>query len=219
MAILKANGKILKANGKFLVKQENPIPTELVIGGKTYPVVVIGNRAWLQYNLDYTWSGLTVDAYTSSSTNPVAAYPGNDNRTWGWTGYKAGLLYNRPAINYIRDNVLPLYPGWRVPVRNDFAALFSNAPKDLLSTTFPWSGNPAMTNSTGFTAVGGSRRTGSYEPPNESQYSVSYMAVVQNKSNAFAAIFTSSSGITLTNHEYFYGGDVQISLRLVRDVE
>lgn len=218
MAILKANGKILKANGKFLVKQENPIPTELVIGGKTYPVVVIGNRAWLQYNLDYTWSGLTVDAYTSSSTNPVAAYPGNDNRTWGWTGYKAGLLYNRPAVNYIRDNVLPLYPGWRVPDRNDFAALFSNDLKDLLSTTFPWDGNPARTNSTGFTAVGGSRRTGSYEP-SDSKYSISYMAVIERNRNAYASIRTTYSGITSENHSYFYSGDVQISLRLVRDVE
>ena len=191
----------------------------LVIGGKTYPVVVIGNRAWLQYNLDYTWSGLTVDAYTSSSTNPVAAYPGNDNRTWGWSGHKAGLLYNRPAVNYIRDNLLPqLYPKWRVPVRNDFAALFSNEPKSLLSTTFSCTGNPERTNSTGFTAVGGSRRTGSYEPQ-ESKYSASYMAVARNTSNDFAAIYTSSSGITLTNHEYFYGGDVQISLRLVRDLK
>lgn len=197
----------------------NKIEEYLVIGGKTYPVVIIGKRAWLQYNLDYTWSGLTVDAYATSSTNPVAAYPGNDNRTWGWTGYKAGLLYNRPAINYIRDNVLPqLYPKWRIPIRADFDNLFANDPKGLLSITFPWDGNPERTNSTGFTAVGGSRRTGSYEP-SESKYSVSYMAVSRNTSNDFAAIYTSSSSVTLTNHEYFYGGDVQISLRLVRDLK
>jgi len=191
----------------------------LVIGGKTYPVVVIGNRAWLQYNLDYAWSGLTVDAYTSSSTNPVAAYPGNDNRTWGWGGYKAGLLYNRPAINYVRDNILPqLYPKWRVPNRNDFGALFSNDLKDLLSTTFSWTGNPARTNSTGFTAVGGAYRTGSYEP-SENKYSISYMAVVVNNQHAYASIRSTYSSISSENHSYFYSGDAQLSIRLVRDLK
>lgn len=194
---------------------KNSIPTELVIGDKTYPVVVIGNRAWLQYNLDYSWNGLDLGGYTSSNSIPVAAYPDNSNRTFGWSGYRAGLLYNRPAIKYIQDNVLPLYPGWRIPTRNDFGSLFSKDYKDLLSTAFPWNGTPERTNATGFTAVGGGRRTGDYAPDNS--YRCSYMAVEQSNSNAFAYIETSASRINVTNHEYFYSGDVELSLRLVRD--
>ena len=65
----------------------------VVIGGREYPVVQIGNQLWLAENLDWRWEGLTVGGQWQRET-PGAWYYNNDEATYGVNGNKYGLLYN-----------------------------------------------------------------------------------------------------------------------------
>jgi uncharacterized protein (TIGR02145 family) len=80
------------------------------IGGRRYPVVKIGNQLWMAENLDYAWSGLTIGG--SIGSDPRANYYDNDETTYGWSGYKCGLLYNWAAVAELAD-LLP--DGWHIP--------------------------------------------------------------------------------------------------------
>lgn len=91
------------------------------IGGRKYPVVKIGNQLWMAENLDWNFDGLTIGGEKINS--PRALYYNNDESTYGYNGMKFGLLYNNPAKDYIRDNLLNNSDGWRLPTENDTNAL------------------------------------------------------------------------------------------------
>ena len=127
MSIVKYNGMVVRsAGGKWIGSSAAPQPGA-VIGGKTYPTVIMpdGNE-WLAVNLDYAWNGLSVPTSPptqATSNDPQAMYYNYDEATYGWEGYKCGLLYNWRAVEYLEQNKSTLCPGWHVPSRNELADL------------------------------------------------------------------------------------------------
>lgn len=97
------------------------------IGGRSYPVVKIGNQLWMAENLDWKFdvngSQIPIGQGGVPST-PAAWYYNNDEATYGATGRKSGLLYNWYAVKYLDDNRSDLLPtGWRVSTKDDISTL------------------------------------------------------------------------------------------------
>lgn len=125
---------------------EPPIPT-VTIGGRVYNIVQIGNQYWLAENLDYKFDGCTIAASGTPRT-PAAWYYSNNESTYGWDGYRCGLLYNHYAVMYLEENKAILLPsGWRVPSEDDWDALISatgdieNAGTMLKASNVSWAPN------------------------------------------------------------------------------
>lgn len=97
------------------------------IGGRKYPIVQIGNQWWMAENLDYAFSGLSVDQDSCYEDGLKANHWYNDEATYGYNGLKYGLLYNHGTLNYIiqhyRDLGIP--EGWRVPSYEDAQSFIS----------------------------------------------------------------------------------------------
>lgn len=110
-----------------------PPPTSVVIGGKTYPVGVMPDgKVWMLVNLDYVYPGLYVlPSGASISSNPQAMYYDYDESTYGWNGYKCGLLYNWYAVDYMETNKSTFFPGWHVPSRAEWNGLFEAIGTDV----------------------------------------------------------------------------------------
>lgn len=132
---------------------------EVLIGGRWYKTVAIGNQTWLAENLDYKFSGCDIGPNGAPST-PAAWYFSNDEATYGIDGtYKCGLLYNWYAAKYLEDNKSTLLPaGWRVPVSADFQTLVttiggSQEGTKIRSNDIPWATSWQGTNDTGFSAL------------------------------------------------------------------
>ena len=126
------------------------IPSEsVIIGGRKYPTVQIGNQLWITKNLDWKFDGLVVDGNAGVSNTSAAWYPNRDEATYGWDGAGYGLLYNAYAARYMNDNNL-LPAGWRAPSQEDWVTLITT-----VSTTGPG----AIENNAGLklkaTSVGG----------------------------------------------------------------
>ena len=100
------------------------VETSAKIGGKSYPIIKIGNQTWLGLNLDFAWNDLPVGGSGMPSTQN-SWYNFNDESTWGWNGYKCGLLYNGAAISYLETNKATLIPGWHVPSYAEWTELFT----------------------------------------------------------------------------------------------
>ena len=118
------NNSILKVGGSTL-----GMPSETaVIGGKKYPVVEMPDGSkWLGYNLDLVWDGLSVpDTSYSPSDSQQAMYYRLNEATYGWDGYRCGLLYNWYAVTYLEQNKATLIPGWRVPTWYEIKNLVDN---------------------------------------------------------------------------------------------
>lgn len=99
----------------------------VVIGGRNYPYVQIGNQLWLAENLDYKFevdgSQLPIGVSGTPST-PSAWYYDNDEATYGVNGNKYGLLYNWYAAKYLDANKSTLLPeGWHVPTTEEWNTL------------------------------------------------------------------------------------------------
>lgn len=95
----------------------------VVIGGRRYKTVTIGNQEWLAENLDYKFDGLIVNQ-PEDITAKMGNYYNNDEATYGRYGNKYGLLYNWLAVNHIETNRATLLPtGWRVPSESDWNTL------------------------------------------------------------------------------------------------
>lgn len=109
-------------------------PNEVLIGGRWYPYVQIGNQLWLAENLDYKWSGLTVGSNGTSSSESRANYYDNDESTYGVNGNKHGLLYN----HYAADNIIEKPTGWHLPSKSEWETLISyvgDSPSTKLRST------------------------------------------------------------------------------------
>lgn len=121
-----------------------PVPT-VVIGGRTYVTVTIGNQEWMTENLDYQFDGLTISNGVSSS----AAY----GTYGGQSGF--GLFYNGVAARLLEANKTTLLPdGWRVPTQGDLNGLLSAGGTNAseLRTADGWPSGYEGTNGTGFSA-------------------------------------------------------------------
>lgn len=95
------------------------------IGGKIYDCVKLPNgQIWTCNNLDFVFNGLTIDGAATQSTNNAYYYDRDENVN-GWNGNKVGLLYNRPARDYIISNENILFNGWRVATTSDWDSLIS----------------------------------------------------------------------------------------------
>lgn len=103
-------------------------PAGAVIGGKTYPTVVMPNGSeWLAVNLDYAWAGLSVPTSGASNpTSPQAMYYDYNESTYGWNGKKLGLLYNGYAMAYLEANKATLCPGWHVPSKTEMVNMINS---------------------------------------------------------------------------------------------
>ena len=152
------NGSIATgASGAWMV----PPSTSAVIGGRTYPTADMPDgKTWLACNLDYAWAGLSVptsDAYASSSQQ--AMYYDYDESTYGWDGYKCGLLYNWYAVDYLEQNKATLCPGWHVPSDQEWRALVTAAGGDLTAgaklkaSDVSWASSWGGTDDYGFAAL------------------------------------------------------------------
>lgn len=130
-----------------------------VIGGKRYKTVRLPDgKIWLAENLDFKFCSIGGNL---SDGRPHAWYYNNDETTYGWNGYKCGLLYNFQAIKILNNNRADLCPGWHVATKSEYDNLFSIAtinekPKlrsvdNSIVQGFPsgWKG----TNESGFSAI------------------------------------------------------------------
>ena len=150
------------------VKVYSSAPAGAVIGGKTYPTVVMPDgHEWLAVNLDYAWSGLSVPTSGASRvTTSQAMYYDYDEATYGWNGLKRGLLYNHYAVSYLETNKATLCPGWHVPTMDEFNALVTaiggyNYGSKLKSTT-GWKNNRNGTDEYGFAGYPSGDWSGSF---------------------------------------------------------
>lgn len=92
----------------------------VVIGGKLYNVVKIGEQTWLAENLDFVDSFIVVGSGTISDSVAQANYYNNQE-----SYKKYGRLYNWNAVKYLQDNAATIFPGWRVPTEADYSQLLS----------------------------------------------------------------------------------------------
>lgn len=92
----------------------------VTIGGKTYPIVKIGEQVWLAKNLDFVDSNIVVGANSVSDSSAQANYYNNQD-----SYEKYGRLYNWLAVKYINDNSSTICPGWRVPTDTEYAQLLA----------------------------------------------------------------------------------------------
>lgn len=166
---------MILTHGTNSIEHGTPAPTDSVlIGGRYYHYVQIGNQLWIDENLDYKFQvngsqipiGVIGDPYT-----PAAWYYNDDEATYGVDGNKYGLLYNWYATEYLENHKSTLLPdGWHVPSTTEWDALAtavggsSTAGTKLKSTTGWSSGNgdgsygfaafPAGRYSAGFGLIG-----------------------------------------------------------------
>lgn len=170
-------GEILTLSGTAPVWSEDEFidvtfpETELIIGGKSYPLVTIGNLVWMAENLDYAFDGITIVSNSTKSSTDKYGYYYNDNEsTYGYTGYKYGIYYNLPSVQYLVDNIDNIAPGWRIPTKADFVALaeyigctvsstsatqiiYTGPVETLRATDSDWRSGTVTTDTTGFHAV------------------------------------------------------------------
>ena len=190
----------------------------VVIGGRNYPYVQIGNQLWLAENLDYKFevdgSQLPIGVKGTPST-PSAWYYNNDEKTYGVNGNKYGLLYNWYAAKYLEDNKSTLLPeGWHVPSETDWSTLSvtcggSNSCGTKLKSTTEWSSGNGD-DSYGFSAFPSGYYDGSFRRLGDDIY------LWTNESYGMdARVINLSPGTSLNFSGYSktYGS----SIRLVKD--
>ena len=138
-------------------------PETITIGGRAYRIVTIGNQQWMAENLDYTWSGLTVDPYGVGSYNIQRKTNYYDNNPTLYSQY--GRMYDWYAADHLNSNLATIIgsrlasDGWHVPSPTDFDTLVtyaggSSTAGTKLKATSGWSGRGG-TDDYGFTWLPG----------------------------------------------------------------
>jgi len=95
-----------------------------VIGGKKYKTVQMPDgKIWLAENLDFKFCD--IGGSGTNITSVKAWYCNNDESTYGWNGYKCGLLYNWYAVTLLNDNRADLCLGWHVPTKDEWNTLIT----------------------------------------------------------------------------------------------
>ena len=147
MAIYKIGNKLCSnGNGKLFSVYEEPPVEGLVIDGKTYRTVTIGNREWLAENLE-------ADSFGGTWYNNNISYKDKHY----------GKLYTWDEIKDISTSV----PGWEIPTREDWEALIATvggsgkAGSDAIASTEGW-GSYNGTDEFGFSMYPNGCFNGSY---------------------------------------------------------
>ena len=79
-------------------------------------------------NLDFKFTGLSVPTHDAVLVHsPQAVYYNYDEATYGVNGNRYGLLYNGPAVEYLKDNAATLTPGWHIATEDEWEALITAA--------------------------------------------------------------------------------------------
>lgn len=216
---------ILKFGNRILVPPKEK--DFVVIGGRKYPVVKIGDQLWTAENLDWKIDGITINPYYTSYDSPsypCAWYYNDDEATYGIEEKKYGLLYNGHSRNYIISKQSELFPkGWHIPSLSEFDMLAQNvgglsiAGTKLKSKT-EWT-RGAGTDDYGFNALpAGYRRNGSnpYSGVGKETWFWATENLNNNPGHPMAKCFSYSSNSMSQDYwhaQYCYG-----SIRLVKDV-
>lgn len=191
-----------------------------VIGGKEYRTVVMPDgKIWLAENLDFKFCNI---GGSGTPSTPNAWYYNDNETTYGWSGYKCGLLYNWYAAKVLNDHRSELCPGWHVPSDAEWNSLFTACGGILVAGTklkaldgsagqgFPtnWNG----TDEYGFGVLStGYCSNGSFY--NSSDYAGFWSANEYSSTKAYDIRFNTSASVSLGNS---YKAD-GICVRLVRD--
>lgn len=208
-------------NGETVYNEGGGGPiTDVLIGGKTYPVIQIGPLYWTTLNLDYIDDNIILGGTpTFDYVNAHAWYYQNDEYQFGWNGIKFGLLYNNLAVEYLETNKAALLNGFRVPKEADYQSLENEIGttdfiKKLKSTNY-W--NTPGTNESGFSMVPGGACSGAdYQPITWSDIYVQSnlrMITSDHLGKMFRANDDNSYILLRTANEAF-----GISVRLCKDV-
>lgn len=186
-----------------------------VIGGKKYKTVQMPDgKIWLAENLDFKFCNI---GGSGTPSTPNSWYYNNDETTYGWNGYKCGLLYNWYAAKVLNNNRSELIPGWHVPTNDEWTALAnavggtSTAGTKLKASDVSWATSWGGTDDYGF----GVLPSGYYSSSGFSNIgsSATFWSVTEGGNGAYFSDFNTSATMNQgTDYEY-----VGYSLRLVRD--
>lgn len=149
------NGKVYVDGVLSTICKADEVPKDyVVIGGKEYKTVKIGNQTWLAENLEYIDDNITLGSSSVSSTVAQANWYSNKESN------SYGLLYNYLAVKYIDDNKSTICPGWHVPTAAEMQSIADlgwEATRDDTWTNYP--GN----NSSGFSLKAAGQFTNSFD--------------------------------------------------------
>lgn len=191
-----------------------------VIGGKKYKTVKMPDgKIWLAENLDFKFCKVGGTLGVSSSNT---WYYNNDETTYGWNGYKCGLLYNFYAVDLLNSNRADLIPGWHIPSSTEWDALFtaiggiSTASTKLKaldnSVTPSWPSSWGGTDDYDFSIIPGGRITSSFE--NVGTNSNFWTSTTYDSSKSYRINFgVGAAAEILSNGQLAWG----LYIRLVRD--
>lgn len=197
----------------------------IVIGGRRYPFVKIGNQLWLAENLDYKFQyngGTLPVGQIDSPSTPAAWYYNNNEANYSIDGtYKCGLLYNWYAVLYLENNKDALLPsGWHVPTATEFDTLATNVGGVLTagtklkaldnSVTSNWPSAWNGTNDYGFNALPAGRRRDIFQRINN--LSIFWTATANGSFDSFYRYFSDTDPSMISYNGYNTDG---CSLRLV----
>ena len=213
MAVLKANGSFLKANGKILVRPEGG-GDFVVIGGRKYPFVRIGDRIWITENLDFIFDGLFIgDNYNDTNRNQAWYYQNNES-LYGWDAQRRGLLYSGYTMEYMMNHADSLFPpGWRIPSVTDYNDLIKrHSRNELCFQGGPDYGSWSGTNTSGFNCKPSGTSYGYYNFSEINSLSLQWTSTKWDTGFYYGKYFTLSS-IDQYNHFQYRTG----SIRLVKD--
>ena len=90
----------------------------VTVGNKTYGATRLGNHLWTTENLDYLFTGCTLNG---TPENKPMAWNNSADPTYE---NKYGIVYNYKAVVYLAEHADELLPsGWRVPTLDDWRKL------------------------------------------------------------------------------------------------
>ena len=197
-------------------KEIPEVVADVIIGGRKYLTVIIGNQEWLAENLDFKYTGITIGGAASSSS-PVANYYDNDEATYGVDGNKYGLLYNEPAAKLLDDNKATIFPsGWRVATKSDYATLISycGSNRMVYASTTGWKYRNG-TNDSGFDAYPTGTRNSSGQFTNVGRNTYFWTTTVDSAHPENADAFCVEEYDAMAAYSPI---ESQYAIRLVRDL-
>ena len=199
----------------------------VVIGGRAYKAVTIGEQTWLTENLELTDSGIALSTQSNpidaDVTTPASWYYYDNPSTYSLDGtYKCGLLYNWYAVKYMEDHKNTLFPGWHVATDTDWETLINTIGNgagtklkslDRSVTEVSWPRDWNGTDDYGFDMLPtGVRNTDDFD--GISSYAALWTSSINSDSYSKSILFNTSSsvstGIASSNKRGF-------AVRLVKD--
>lgn len=194
----------------------------VLIGGRVYPTIKIGDQEWLGYNLDMKFAGLVVGDTSGTTTTELRGnYYNNDETINGWGGKRYGLLYNWIAASYMNSNKATLFPGWHVPTVADIDELVTYLGTTAAGTKLKSTSGWVSGNGDGSTEFNGMPVGYYYEYNSEPTFHDEGMMTFYWTSESYSD--QQANYWQLTPGPEVYSGsldkDIQCSIRLVKDSE